>query len=334
MATATLLLPSCSRLAGQPLPGQVALVLGRADRTPTWPPGERAQLLRHFDLLPRRWPVAALTRQLDADDACLSAWVRADPVYVRPDINGARLLAHGEAMQLGIEDVEALLPALRPMFGDTGFPIDAPSPQRWYLRLPKEVRLPIFVEPAEALGADLFEQLPGIDQGTSPEGRRWRALLSEAQIVLHNHPWNAQRIAAGKPPVNSLWFWGGGVLPDHVGSAHREVYSDDDLLRSLTVAARVPRASLPGRFAATEEDALFDLRRARDVAALSRDWLEPALAALQRRSLERLYLDAEDGSGFVLDRGQRWRFWRRPLRGFDAVPPGPSPVPDASRKQR
>jgi len=317
MAVATLLLPSCSRLAGQRWSAPVARALGRADRSPASAPGERQQLLRHFDLLPRGWPAAALTRQQDADDAYLSAWVRADPVYVRPDINGARLLAHGEGMQLGIEDVEALLPALRPMFGDTGFPIDAPSPQRWYLQLPKEVRLPTFAEPADALGADLFEHLPGIDQCTSPEGRRWRALLSEAQVVLHNHPWNAQRVAASKPPVNSLWFWGGGVLPDHVSSKHRHVHSDDDLLRALGLAAKTQVASLPAQFAMTNEVALFDLRRARDVAALSRDWLEPALSALLHGRLGSLRLDAEDGSGFVLERRQRWRFWRKPLSSFD-----------------
>lgn len=316
MAAVTLLLPSCGRLGGHALPESFARALGRADRT-AHEPGERAQLLRHFDLLPRGWPVAALTRQLDCNDAHLSAWVRADPVYVRPDINGARLLAHGEAMQLGIEDAQELLPALRPLFGDTGFPIDAPAPQRWYLQLPKEVRLPKFAEPADALGADLFEHLPGIDQAAGPEGRRWRALLSEAQVVLHNHPWNAQRIAAGKPPVNSLWFWGGGVLPDHVGSVHRTVYADDVLLLSLALAAQVPGSALPARFVATDEDALFDLRRARDIAVLSRDWLEPALAALQQGAIDRLRLDAGDGTGFGLGRRQRWRIWRRPRAGFD-----------------
>lgn len=91
--------------------------------------------------------MAALTRTLDADDAPLSAWVRADPAYVRPDINGAHLLACGEALQLDVRDVAALLPALRPLFGDAGFPLDAPDPHRWYLRLPRGARLPRFVPP-------------------------------------------------------------------------------------------------------------------------------------------------------------------------------------------
>ncbi len=333
MGQTTLLLTARSRFAGQRLPADVAQALGRADRLPEREPGESAQWRRHFDLLPRGWPVAALTRQRDAGDAGLSAWLRADPAYVRPDINGVRLLALGEGLALDGEDVAALLPALKPLFGDAGFPIDAPLPQRWYLRLPKEARLPVFAEPGDALGADLFEHLPGIDESDVDErgvdggginessrnaGRRWRALLSDAQVVLHNHPWNARRIAAGKLPVNSLWFWGGGMLPDHVASAHQRVYSDDALAQALAAAAQTEVALLPERFMTADTNALFDLRDLRDADALARDWLVPATAALQRGELDRLLLDCADGAGFVLVRGQRWRFWRKPLSAVDA----------------
>jgi hypothetical protein len=313
MTAATLLLPSRARFAGQALPSATARALGRADRSQIGEPGERAQLLRHFDLLPRGWPVAALTRELDAGDAPLSAWLRADPVYVRPDINGARLLAHDQAMQLGGDDIEALLPALRPLFGDTGFTIDAPTPGRWYLRLPREARLPVFAAPADALGADLFEHLP-----EGPEGRRWRALLSEAQVVLHNHPHNALRIAAGKPPVNSLWFWGGGILPDHVTTSLVSVYTDDTTLLALASAGRARALPLPEGFAPAATSTLHDLRAVRGTAALVNEWLSPALAALQSGELERLRLDFEDGIGFTIEHRQRWRFWRKPLAGLDA----------------
>lgn len=329
MAVATLLLPPRRRLSGQPLPQDVAQALGRGDRLTTGEAGERAQLLRHFELLPRGWPVAALTRSLDtgdADDVAQSAWLRADPAYVRPEISGARLLACGESLQLTREDSDALLPALRPLFGDSGFPLDAPVPGRWYLRLPRGAKLPQFAAPADALGADLFEQLPGVgddDAGTlpedaRPEGRRWRALLSEAQVVLHNHPHNAARIAAGKPPVNSLWFWGSGAMPDHVSTRQAAVQSDDGLLQALALAAGVPAAASTAAFAAPDRDSLFDLRALRDPAHLHAHWLQPALVALRQGTLDRLLLDCEDGVGFVLARGQRWRFWRKPLAALDA----------------
>lgn len=319
MARLVLLLPATGRLQGG-LPEAVAIALGRADTLPPGAEGGQAQLQRHFELLPRGWPVAALTRQLDAGDAALAAWVRADPAHVRPDINGARLLACGSGLGMEPDDCRALLPALRPLFGDAGFPIDAPHPERWYLRLPREARLPQFTTPEMALGADLFEQLPA--SGGAPEGRRWRALLSEAQVVLHNHPWNARRTAAGKAPVNSLWFWGGGILPDHV-SANRiaRVVSDDVLVRALATAAGCTVAS-PAGFGLPGADALCDLRGERDAIGLVEHWLEPALSAIAAGDLAELVLDFADGTRLAMQRRQRWRLWRRPWR-----PPGAARAP-------
>jgi len=313
MATATLLLPARRRLDAQPQPSWLPAALGRADALPEGGEGERAQLLRHFDLLPRGWPAAALTRSRDASDAASAQWLRADPVWIRPDINGARMFACGEGMQLTGEDVDALLPALRTLFGDAGFPIDAPDPSRWYLRLPQGTPLPSFPDPEEALGADLVELFAGAGSPADAGMRRWRILLNEAQVILHNHPWNERRAATGKPPVNSLWFWGGGRLPDRVATAHAQVGSDDALLQSLAANAGVPVHGLPLRLEPGDMDGVWDLRDLRDLVALDVDWLQPAHAALMRRDIDRLHLDFADGSAYLLTRSQRWRFWRKPL---------------------
>src|SRR3546814_5475508 len=90
MARATFLLPAAERFGGQQAGADVARMLGRADRAQSGDDGRRAQLRRHFRLTPDHWPMAALTRQMDAGDAAGAAWLRADPSYVRPDINGAR----------------------------------------------------------------------------------------------------------------------------------------------------------------------------------------------------------------------------------------------------
>ena len=310
MARATLLLPAARRL-GAPS-AAISAALGCADVATGLGEGRRAQLRRHFQPLPDRWPVAALTRQLDAGDAVGAIWLRADPCRIQADINGARLLDHGDTLDLDAQDVAQLLPALRTLFGDAGMPIDAPAPTRWYLRLAPSTPLPAFTAPDDALGDDVFEHLP---EGS--QGRRWRSLLTEAQVVLHNHPWNAQRMAAGRRPVNSLWFWGGGELPDQVRSPHARAHCDDELAAALAAAAGT-RAPLPPRFDVDDGDALFDLSAQRDLQALERDWLQPALAALAGGRLASLVLDTEDGTTFTLARGQRWRFWRKPRAGYQA----------------
>lgn len=308
MASATLLLPEARRL-GVPS-ADIAAALGRADLRTGLGEGRPAQLRRHVRLVPDHWPVAALTRQFDAGDAAGAMWLRADPCRIQPDINGARLLDHGPTLDLDAEDAARLLPALRPLFGDAGMPIDAPVPRRWYLRLAPGTRLPAFTGPDEALGTDLFEHL-----AEGSEGRRWRSLLTEAQVILHNHPWNAHRVASGKRPVNSLWFWGSGVLPDAVRSAHGRLHGGDELACALAAAAGIA-APLGDAFEAGEGSVLFDLVVMRDLATLEDAWLRPALDALGAGRLDRLVLDTADGSVFTLRRGQRWRFWRGPRAGF------------------
>jgi hypothetical protein len=309
-----LLLPARAAFAGQALPQDLARALGRADLV-QGAAGDTAQLQRHFALLPRGWPVAALTRAADANDAAGAQWLRADPAWVRPDINGARLFAAGEGVHLSREDADALLPALRPLFGDAGMPIDAPHPPRWYLRIAPGVPLPAFPAPADALGSDLGDALvESAAGGNGSDARRWRALLSEAQVVLHNHPWNAKRAAEGRPPVNSLWFWGGGALPDHVATPANAVRSGDALLQGLASRAGIAHAALPPQLdTVAAAGTLFDLRTSRDPAALTGDWLRPAVQAVRDGELAAVQLDFADGAGFRLEPRQRWRFWRRPL---------------------
>jgi hypothetical protein len=310
MPRLTLLLPETRRFAGAPLPASLASALGRADRA-TGGSGEAAQLARHFRLLPDRWSQAALTRAADAgiDDATPHAWLRADPAYIRPDINGARLLAIGSTLGIEQADVDALLPALRPVFGDSGFILDAPHPSRWYLRLPREARLPAFASPQDALGEDVFDHDAFATSRDVPEARRWRVLLSETQVVLHNHPHNAARTAAGKVPVNALWCWGGGTLPDGIAGAAPTLYSDDPLLHGIARVGKLQAKPLDA-FANADAEALVDLRGTRDPRALLERWLPPIVDGIAKRGIT---LDFADGAQFVLHGNQRWRFWRRPL---------------------
>ena len=168
--------------------------------------------------------------------------------------------------------------------------------------LPREAKLPTFTHPLDGLGEDLLGHLPD-----GPEGRRWRALLNEAQILLHTHPRNAERIAAGLPPVNSLWFWGGGVLPDAVTARGGRVVSEDAELLAL--------ARLAGD-GTDESRELRDLRRERDWRAVEAQ-VDAALAqkAVAARGI---VLDFADGQRWFLAAGQRWRFWRRALHRLDA----------------
>ena len=160
--------------------------------------------------------------------------------------------------------------------------------------------------PSDALGEDVFDHTPD-----GSLARRWRSLLSEAQVVLHNHPRNEARAQAGLVPVNSLWFWGGGVLPDAVACDHASVFSDDPVLHGLACIGSFRAMALddfPG-VASIADAALLDLRACRDPRQLLERWLLPAQAAAQQGRVD---FDLADGRDFRLLPGQRWRFWRKP----------------------
>jgi hypothetical protein len=160
--------------------------------------------------------------------------------------------------------------------------------------------------PMDALGGDMLAFLP---EGN--EARRWRSLANEAQVILHNHPRNQARLSAGLPPVNSLWFWGGGRLPDSVHCDYASVTGAGDEMLAL--------AKLAGcRLVPTETGStLADLRRLRDWTQVEQAHLLPGLAKLKHR-YSSVQLDFADGAGFRLDASQRWRLFHRPIARLES----------------
>lgn len=305
----TLLLGARRHFAGQVLSPGFSRALARAAREDL-AEGELAQLQRQFRVRPAgAWPSAALIEglRLGPDERQRDQWLRADPVWLQADLSTARLMAWGN-LGLSVEEAEALVRPLKPLFGDAGFPIEQREPEAWCLRIPRESRPPSFPHPLDALGGDAFDQL-----GQGPEARRWRALLAEAQVLLHEHPVNAARRRAGLPPANSLWFWGGGAWPDAVEGVAGSVVSADPELRAFAQAAgcrlaEAVDATRPG---------LLDLRPQRQWRVVE-DICAVARAALATGTLDALVLDFADGHRVHVTHGQRWRFWRRAVADLRA----------------
>ena len=292
-------LPALARFApAHPL----RTVLARADRLTDGPRGYLAGLAHFFQGDRAALPAAALLREHTAHDAGDAPWLCADPCWVQVEMNGARLLACGQ-LGLSAEEAEMLAAPLRPVFDEAGMALEVTTPDRWQLRLAPGTPLPAFAAPEQALGEDLFQHLP---QG--PEGKRWRVLINEVQVLLHQHPVNAGRRAQGLPPVNSLWLWGGGDLPKRVASIHAAVIGEDPLLAALAARADVPitsrsHASVLGASVGTLID-LQDLL----VTEIEQAWW-PAINALLRRN--EAQLGFASGERWRHRPWHRWRLWRR-----------------------
>lgn len=275
--------------------------LARANRLPDGRAGYLHGLGDYFSGVDENLPAAAITREFLAGDAANADWLSADPAWVQPDMNGVRLLACGQ-LQLSMDEAQALAAPLRPVFDEAGMHLEISSPDRWHLKLPEGITLPTFAPPEQALGEDLSQHLPA-----GEAGRRWRVMLNDIQILLHQHPLNAQRRAQGLAPVNSLWLWGGGSLPGPLSSALRGVISDDLLLRALaTHAGMAQRTRTAESITDVAAGWLIDLQDL-PVEALASAWWPRLLPVLSRQTTVLHFASAER---WQRKPWHRWRLWR------------------------
>lgn len=312
---------------GLELPALHALLgRGRRVRRPAQP--LERWLCEAFAVEADELPIGALRLLGEGGDPGDDAWLCADPVHLR--FSRDTLVIDAAGPDLAADEAEQLAAALNAHLADFGEFL-APHPRRWYLRTKRAPRI-VTHSPAAVAGRTLEPFLP---QGE--DARDWRRLINETQVLLHNHPLNAAREAAGRPTANSLWPWGAGRLPAaartpaphlHADHPHPKGTSFGALALGLAKLAGVPAAPVPQKagdavpHSLTLLETLGEAAQGLDAAAwraglaeLEARWFAPALAALKARRLHGLRLTALGDDAVVdltLDAGDLWQFWRRP----------------------
>lgn len=215
--------------------------LGRADleRSPPLGADRCLAALYGLDSPP---PIAAIS--LAGDEAPRQgAWLRADPVHLQ--IEGDSIVVHdASVLDLHRDEAQSLAASLQRHFAQDGLRWLTPAAERWYIEVP-EGELPKTVPLEDVRGRDPFRRLP--------EGHgkiNWRSAITEAQMVLAAHEVNAQREAAGRPAVNSVWFWGEGRAPERIERPYSLVLASGAFARGL---ARLSGAELQAPPAAIDD---------------------------------------------------------------------------------
>lgn len=248
----------------------------------------------------RPLPAAPLTRRIDRHDDAQGIWLRADPVGLVPDLAAVWLQT-----DIGFPAGE-WSEALSSLLHEEGLTLELTGSGRGYVRLdsPPESH---FSPPWMLAGTSLDHCLP------EGEGARyWRRLLNETQVLLQQYRKGADDPAA---IPGSLWFWGGGILPDPASISPRvcRVVADDPVLVGLADWLDLPRRRfgddvepLPGDF--VEWPARFEDAADANLTQLQ-DFLRAAWRRLRRGRIRRLELaGTETVRQFsVCD---AWRVWR------------------------
>jgi len=221
-------------------------------------------------------PVAPYTLLADGVAPEGNFWMRADPVHLSVNLDSLGLQA--SALGLSRAEADALAATLNRHFGEA-LVFHPLRPERWYIKLPAAPDIETTPLPA-ALGTAIADKLP-----SGADAMRFRALMNEVQMLLHEHPVNTEREARRAPSVNSVWLWGGGSLEPPSARPYSVVLAADPLARGLARAAGIAERPVPRNAEAMlaalpAEGKALAVLDSRD-ADLERDWCEPLLTALR-----------------------------------------------------
>jgi len=299
------------------------LLLARARRRRFPPLGIEAWLCQAFEVERQHdWPVAPLTLAFDGGDAADGYWLRADPVHLLAHRDRLTLLDPG-ALNPRAEEATELVALLNRHFSGDGLVFQAPHPARWYVRAPGAPRLATR-ELMQAAGRDIAGALP-----TGEDSLRWRRVLTEIQMLMHEHAVNQAREARGELPINSVWLWGGGKRPAVPGQHFTHAGGDNVL--ALALATRAGAETMAGAQLPVDPSSralvVAEIAGARHgddrawrqaLAAIERTWFAPLLAGLRGGAVTGVAvvaLHARACVRFEVARGDLLKFWRtrRPL---------------------
>jgi len=266
-------------------------------------------------------PVAALTGLADRCDSEInelsqndgSYYLRADPVTLRPDLSRVVMIGFGYA-DYEPQEQQQLSEIVRAVLRAEGMTVTSEQNGRWTIALeqPLDFQFPSL---QKALGMDAAEVLPD-----HPQARSWRRLMNEIQMALYACSVNQKRREQGRPEVNSVWFWGGGRLPEpRPISGDKAVYTDHPVSKGL---ALLNSCQLKGLEVLC--DGLPVVGKGMDIMI---DWtpqpgdlhaqlqqIESLAAQLMHRTRQNnahSEIVAGNGASWQFSRSSTWRFWQR-----------------------
>lgn len=156
----------------------------------------------------------------------------ADPVYLEAMLDHVRLHAF-RPEELSGDDVQELVALINE---------ELPGADRDYRQYDGKTYLqggqPFDTAASSAMCIDGEEPDAFLPRG--PGAREHDRLLGELQLLLHAARLNQSRDERGQPPVNSLWFWGGGSAPEIRPRALPTLHANDPLFRGYWLSCDAP----------------------------------------------------------------------------------------------
>ncbi|MGH8175452.1 MAG: hypothetical protein ACREV5_04215, partial [Steroidobacter sp.] len=252
------------------------------------------------------YPQAAVMSAGDADPARQDSWLLATPMHFAAGLNDLRAVLLDDGHDVTALERTELTATLAPHLLAAGFDVRPASSGPWLLRSRQTLEVAT-VTPTAAAVHGLGGLMP-----TGRDAAALKRLMTELQMLLHEHPVNLARARRGAPEINAIWLHGAGAIRDVARRPLPEAFGEDAYLRGLYC---LHDQALVGP--ATDADSVLARLQANAVAVpdvstldeLEAKWLTPLVRALRAGALAKLSL-VLDGWRLSIDRGALLKFWR------------------------
>lgn len=269
----------------------------------------------------RDQPIAGISRLIDADEFPKGIWMRADPIHLMANYSGL-ILADQYSLNLTNRDTLVLAADIKQVLEPYGLFLEVPSTYRWYVKVSKQQT--ISTTPLDfVIGKNIFPFTP-----KTIDSINWLKLFNEIQMTLHMSDINRIREQENKLPINSIWFWGCGTLPETIERCWSFVVSNEILSKGLSIISTTPFMQLPASFDSlkkTEENFkalividdfqafIYNFQPDKWLNLLfyyEKKWFAPILSALKTNELDELRIETIDHS-FIFHKMARFKLWKK-----------------------
>lgn len=276
------------------------------------------------------WPVAPIMQRMDSSgqrriESSRDYWLRADPVHLRIEQNHI-MLADRFMFQITPEEALQFSEAINQTLVQNNIAVLPLNPYRWYIRLSCAPELHTHTLTAATCN-NINHLMP-----TGKDGISWHKITNEIQMLLHDHPLNQKRAVRDQLAINSLWFWGGGFLPQTASSPYSTVWSNDHFARALAMLCEINLRKLPDTAESwlrqagsnTENqlivlDDLLNTEKYNDayhwrenLKKLEQQWFSPLYAALKNKRINSIRISSVNEKcsyDFFVKPSSLWKFW-------------------------
>jgi hypothetical protein len=214
-------------------------------------------------------------------------WMKIQLAHCAAGMNDVHILFPSDVSH---DQVYDLMNAVRPLLTLAGFEMQCSATNQWYVWCESvlDVHTPTI---GSGMTTKSYDVLP-----SGRDAPLLRRLLTEIQMMLHQHPINQQREQQGLLSLNGMWLSGSGSPVTATSSTSQRIMSTQPYVVGLCDQLNVSCWPVPGN-----ADALFDLRdddlvlvlNGTNVEEVNRNWLQPIMRSLNAGYVEQLdvYLD-------------------------------------------